>query len=307
MTTSIINVTSVSKFYGQVMGLNDVTVSFPKGMTGLLGPNGAGKSTMLKIITGQISPSKGSMKVLGQDPWDNPSLNLRVGYCPEQDAFFKGMTGLQFVMFNARMMGETRSSARILSEKAIDMVNMKKDMDRQISEYSKGMRQRIKIAQSLIHEPELLILDEPLAGTDPLGRIRIIDLLFDLLKRGTNIIISSHVLHEVERLTANIILIDKGKLVAHGDIHEIRDSLDRYPLTVRIQTKRSRKLARLATSYPEVSSINFSSRNELMIRTSDPNLFFDNLQTLISREKIPVEGIDSPDDNLNAIFKYLVD
>jgi ABC-2 type transport system ATP-binding protein len=307
LTEGIIELRRVSKFYGQVMGMNDVTVSIGSGMTGLLGPNGAGKSTMMKMITGQILPSKGAIRVLGEDPWDNPSLNLRLGYCPEQDSFFRNMTGLQFVMFNARLSGISRSRSHRLAVDAIEKVNMKRDMDRDISEYSKGMRQRIKLAQSLVHDPDLLILDEPLAGTDPIGRVRIIDLLFELQREGRHVLISSHVLHEVERLTENIVLIDRGKLVAEGDIHSIRDSLDRYPLTIRVQSPDFRKLARLMTDQGEVSSITFSGEGELMVRTSNPNLFFENLQRLIVKEKIDVEGIDSPDDNLNAVFKYLVE
>ncbi len=307
MTSPIIDLTSVSKFYGQVMGLNDVTVSFPKGMVGLLGPNGAGKSTMMKIITGQIRPSKGRVMILGMDPWDNPSLNMKVGYCPEQDAFFKNMTGDQFVRFNARLNGYSRSRAESLALDAIKKVNMERDMGRPITQYSKGMRQRIKLAQSIVTDPDLLILDEPLAGTDPIGRMRIIDLLFELQKEGRHIIISSHVLHEVERMTENIILIDRGKLVAQGSIHGIRDSLDRYPLTVRVKAKRSRDLARLLTLNRNVSSFTFSGPEEVLIRTSDPNKFFDELQDLLVDQRISVQGIDSPDDDLSAIFEYLVE
>lgn len=307
MKQAVIELHKVSKFYGQVMGMNDVTVDFSSGMTGLLGPNGAGKSTMMKMITGQIQPSKGRIKVMGEDPWDNPHLNLNIGYCPEQDSFFKNMTGLQFVMFNTRLSGFSKSRAFDLSLDAIEKVNMKKDMDRNISEYSKGMRQRIKLAQSLVHDPDLLILDEPLAGTDPIGRVRIIDLLFELQKEGRHLVISSHVLHEVERLTERIVLIDRGKLVAEGDIHSIRDSLDRYPLTIRIQSPEQRKLARLLTYNQEVSSITFSDKGELLVRTTDPNRFFGELQNLIVKEKITIEGVDSPDDNLNAVFQYLVE
>jgi len=307
MTSGIIELKSVSKFYGEVMGLNDVTLRFRKGMTGLLGPNGAGKSTMMKMVTGQIKPSKGQVRVLGLSPWDNPDLNLRLGYCPEQDSFFKSMTGLRFVSFLARMNGLSRPRAEKMAKVAIEKVNMIKDMDRPISQYSKGMRQRIKIAQSLVHDPELLFLNKPLAGTDPIGRKRIIDILFELQKEGRHILISSHVLHEVERLTENIVLIDRGKLVAEGNIHDIRDSLDRFPLTVRIKTENPRDLARTLSMNPEISQLIFQDRNELRIRTTDPNRFFDSLQTLLVRKDIGLESIDSPDDNLNAVFEYLVE
>lgn len=307
MTSDIIELKSVSKFYGEVMGLNDVSINFRKGMTGLLGPNGAGKSTMMKMVTGQIMPSKGRVRVLGLSPWDNPILNQKIGYCPEQDSFFKNMTGLKFVSFLARMNGRSRSRADGMAKVAIEKVNMMKDMDRPISQYSKGMRQRIKIAQSLVHDPELLILDEPLAGTDPIGRKRIIDILFDLQKEGRHILISSHVLHEVERLTETIVLIDRGKLVAEGNIHTIRDSLDRFPLTVRIKTPNPRVLARILTMNHEISQIIFQDKDELRVRTTDPNRFFDRLQSLLVKKDLKLESIDSPDDNLNAVFEYLVE
>lgn len=307
MSSPLISVAGVSKFYGRVMGLNDITVDFGHGMTGLLGPNGAGKSTMIKLLTGQIRPSKGKVEVLGEKPWDNPSLNARFGYCPEQDAFFKGMTGLRFVTFSVRMMGFPSAKATSLAKEAIAKVGMTEAMDRDIQGYSKGMRQRIKLAQSLVHDPELLILDEPMSGTDPVGRVRMMEVLHDLEKEGKHIVISSHILHEIERMTESIILIDKGKLVASGNMHDIRDSLDRFPLTVRIRTDERSRLAKLLMDATTMTSITFGDQSdELLIRTPKPDLFYPAFQECLITSGVRVSAVDSPDDNLNAIFEYLV-
>jgi ABC-2 type transport system ATP-binding protein len=181
-------------------------------------------------------------------------------------------------------------------------------MNRRVQGYSKGMRQRIKLAQALVCDPDLLILDEPLAGTDPIGRIKIMELLFDLSKQGKNIIVSSHVLYEVERLTENIVMLDKGKLIALGNIHEIRDSMDRFPLTVRIRTPNRGDLSKLSLDIKGVRSVSFGDDNEeLLVRTSDPMNFFERFQRIILETGIKISSVDSPDDNLDAIFKYLVD
>lgn len=305
----IIELNNVSKFYGRVMGLNDISVSFGPGITGLLGPNGAGKSTMLKLVMGQIRPSMGTLRVLDQKVWNNPALNQRVGYCPEQDSFYSWMTGLEFVTFCAKLNGGSPKQAKKMAIKALKIVDLKKDMNRRIGGYSKGMRQRVKIAQSIVHDPELLLLDEPLAGTDPLGRIKIIDLLFKLQDQGKHIIVSSHVLHEVERMTRNIVLINKGKLIAQGDIQDIRDSMDKFPLNVRIRTNRPRAVSKLLAENEHVLSISFpvGKKDMLILKTSRPDMFYPEFQKLVIKENLNIFSIDSPDDSLDAIFKYLVE
>ena len=308
MSTPVVTLKNVSKFYGKVMGLNDFTVDFDRGLTGLLGPNGAGKSTMLKLITGQIKPSKGRVIVLGQKPWNNPALNREIGYCPEQDTFFRGMTGLQFVTFAARMNGHANRKASRLAWKAIKRVGLTKDASRMVEGYSKGMRQRIKIAQALVDDPNLLILDEPLAGTDPIGRVKLMELLHDLAREGKDIIVSSHVLYEVERLTTNIVLVNKGRLVAEGNMHDIRDSMDKYPLTIRIMTTDRTRMAKSSLDLPAVTSVSMGENDmELLVKTSSPVRFFPGFQRMVVQKGIEISSIDSPDDNLDAIFKYLVD
>jgi ABC-2 type transport system ATP-binding protein len=307
MNIPVVDLENVSKFYGKVLGLNDFTCAFGQGMIGLLGPNGAGKSTMLKLITGQIKPSKGKVIVLNEKPWDNPILNEEMGYCPEQDTFFRGMTGQEFVTFNARMYGHSHRDSWKLARKAISRVGMRKDANRSVDGYSKGMRQRIKLAQALVNDPQLLILDEPLAGTDPIGRVMIMDLLHDLEKEGKNVIISSHVLHEIERLTMNIVIVNKGRLVASGDLHEIRDSMDRFPLTVRVKTTQRNSIAKLVFDIPSVTSVSYGDDGgELLIRTRFPMVFFPEFQRILVENSLEIMSIDSPDDSLDAIFKYLV-
>ena len=207
----------VSKWYGNVIGLNDVTLEIEEGVTGLLGPNGAGKSTMLKVITGQIKHSKGNVKVFGNSVWNNATTLANIGYSPEGDSFYSWITGREFVEMAASLHGLNDPVKE--AGKVIDFVEMTDDADRKIKTYSKGMRQRIKIAQALVGKPKLLVLDEPLSGTDPLGRVQMLNLIEKLEKEGTSIIVSSHVLHEIERMTDQITLINHGKLIAEGNIH----------------------------------------------------------------------------------------
>jgi len=308
MSEKLVEIKSVSKFYGKVLGLNDITINFGRGITGLLGPNGAGKSTMIKLMTGQIKPNIGTISVLGEKVWNNPRLNTRLGYCPEQESFYDNMTGLEFVSYLARLDGIRKSDARKRSVEVLKKVDLHRDMNRAVGGYSKGMKQRAKIAQSLVNDPELLVLDEPLAGTDPLGRVNILDLIKDLAVEGKHLIISSHVLYEIERITDEVVLINNGKLVASGNIHEIRDSMDRFPLTVRIRTGDSLTLSRLLIGMSIVSSVSYGDdRNTLLARTTDPGRFYPAFQAMIQDRGIKITEIDSPDDNLDAIFKYLVD
>jgi ABC-2 type transport system ATP-binding protein len=296
----------LSKWYGLVLGLNNVTLGIRSGITGLLGPNGAGKSTFMKLVTGQLRPSQGRLWVLGEEPRNNTRLRARIGYCPEQDSFYPWMSGLQFVEYLARLNGMSVQQANAAARKAIAAVDMTADMGRTLGGYSKGMRQRIKIAQSIVHEPELVILDEPLGGTDPLARVRIMEVISDLEKAGRQVLISSHVLHEVERMTENIVLIHKGKLLAQGNLHDIRDLIDKHPHTVMVRTPEPRRLAAELETLEYVASLDFLP-GQLTVRTTAPEAFYHELPRVIARTGIPYTGISSPDDNLNAVFKYLTE
>jgi ABC-2 type transport system ATP-binding protein len=297
---------ALSKWYGMVLGLNNITVGIKKGITGLLGPNGAGKSTFLKLVAGQLTLSQGKIWVLGEEPRNNPRLKARVGYCPEQDSFYGWMTGLQFVEYLARLQGMSIPEAETAAKVAIKAVDMTADMNRKLGGYSKGMRQRIKVAQSIVHDPELIILDEPLNGTDPLARVLIIDVVTDMEKAGKDVIISSHVLHEIERLTENIVLINKGKLLAQGNIHDIRDLIDKHPHTIIIETPEPRRLGAELEGLDYVSALEFEPAR-LLVRTTRPEVFYRELPKVISKAGIKYTGIQSPDDNLNAVFKYLTE
>src|SRR5262245_48201638 len=234
----------LSKWYGQVSGLNDVSVSIPPGITGLLGPNGAGKSTFMKVITGQLKPSKGTIAVLGEPIWGNPALYHRIGFCPEQDSFYERMTGLEWVTALVRLNGAGDQEAASMASRAIEMVELTDASNKKIGAYSKGMRQRIKMAQALAHDPELLILDEPLSGMDPLARRRTIRMIKDWGRAGKSVLVSSHILHEIESMTANILLINQGRILAEGNVHQIRDLIDEHPHTVYIKADQTRALAR---------------------------------------------------------------
>jgi len=302
----VVSADHLSKWYGQVIGLNDVSVVVPPGITGLLGPNGAGKSTFMKLITGQLKPSKGRVLVLGEEIWGNPSLYFRIGFCPEQDAFYERMTGLQWVTALVRLNGLGEAEAEAAAKVALDRVDLMPAADKKIGAYSKGMRQRVKLAQALVHDPELLILDEPLSGMDPLMRRKTIRLIKDWARAGKSILVSSHILHEIEAMTANILLIHNGRILAEGNVHQIRDLIDTHPHTVYIRADDPRALARQFLADDNVLSLKFDP-GALIIQTGRPDAFYARLTELAaSGEAGPVDEVTSPDDNLQAVFQYLV-
>jgi ABC-2 type transport system ATP-binding protein len=296
----------LSKWYGQVIGLNDVSVTVPSGITGLLGPNGAGKSTFMKLITGQLKPSKGSVAVLGEPIWQNPGLYHRIGFCPEQDAFYDRMTGSEWVTALVRLNGVTETEAASLAARAIEEVELSEAADKKIGAYSKGMRQRIKMAQALVHNPELLILDEPLSGMDPIARRKAIRMIKDWGRAGKSVIVSSHILHEIESMTANILLINQGRILAEGNVHQIRDLIDEHPHTVHIKADQTRALAREFLGPDEVLSLKFEE-GAVVVQTGRPDAFYARLTDLAaSGAHGAIHEVTSPDDNLQAVFQYLV-
>ena len=296
----------LSKWYGQVIGLNDVTVTVPPGITGLLGPNGAGKSTFMKLITGQLSPSKGDVKVLGEPIWRNPGLYFRIGFCPEQDAFYERMTGLEWVAALVRLNGLNSTEADQAAEKALTAVDLMDAANKKIGAYSKGMRQRVKLAQAIVHDPELLILDEPLTGMDPLGRRKTMKMIREWARQGKSILVSSHILHEVELMTPNILLINNGRILAEGNVHQIRDLIDEHPHTVYIRADDPRGLAKEFLTHADVISMRFEP-GAVVVETGKPDEFYGRLTELVASGQCGSVGeVTSPDDNLQAVFKYLV-
>jgi ABC-2 type transport system ATP-binding protein len=296
----------LSKWYGQVSGLNDVTVRVPPGITGLLGPNGAGKSTFMKLMTGQLKPSKGRVEVFGEPIWGRPAQYRRIGFCPEQDAFYDRMTGLDWVTALVGLHGVDQAAAREAATRALAAVDLSDVGDKRIGAYSKGMRQRVKLAQAIAHDPELLILDEPLAGMDPVGRRRTMRMIRDWARQGKSVLVSSHILHEIELMTSNILLIHNGRILAEGNVHQIRDLIDEHPHTVHIRAADPRALAREFLTRADVLSLRFEP-GAVIVETGRPDDFYLRLTELVAEGACgPVEELTSPDDNLQAVFKYLV-
>lgn len=304
---SIIQLDGVSKWFGEVIGLNGVTVSIRPGITGLLGHNGAGKTTFLSLVTGQLKPSMGRVRVLGRRPWNNPRVLSRVGYCPETDTFWRGMSGRDFVSLLGRISGYAGSEADRRAEGLLDRVGMADHAHRPVHEYSRGMRQRVKIAQALLNDPELLVLDEPLAGMDPVVRADINRLLLRLCGEGVHIVISSHVLHEVQAITDTFLLIDHGCLIAEGDVHEVRALLEERAHRIVFRTDSPRRLAELLILREYTAGVDLPRDGELVVRTFDPERFFDELPRLLIDHGVACTEIDSQDDNLEAVFSYLTE
>jgi ABC-2 type transport system ATP-binding protein len=304
--SAIVAADHVSKWYGQVIGLNDVSVDVPPGITGLLGPNGAGKSTFMKLITGQLKPSKGVVKVMGEPIWGNPHLFFEIGFCPEQDAFYERMTGLEWVTALVRLNGLSDKDADAAARRALTVVDLMDAADKKIGAYSKGMRQRVKLAQAVVHDPALLILDEPLAGMDPLARRRTIRMIRDWARAGKSVIVSSHILHEIETMTGNILLINNGRILAEGDVHQIRELIDEHPHTVSVRASDPRALAREFLAFADVRSLKFEE-GAVIVETGKPDAFYARLTEMAASGEFGViDEVTSPDDNLAAVFQYLV-
>lgn len=295
---------NVSKWYGEVLGVMDVTTTIQSGVLGILGPNGAGKSTFLKLATGQLKPDKGHITAFGMPVYNNVKYNEIMGYCPEFENMYDFMTGREFVEFMLRLNGYGREEGGRLAFRAIKTVNMEEDCSRKIGTYSKGMRQRIKIAQAIAHRPKVIFLDEPLAGTDPIGRAEIIQLIRKMGEEGMTVIVSSHILHEVEKMTDRVLMLYKGRNIAWGKLDEIRNQLDRYPLTVHIHGREERKLASVLANMETVSSIKIGGGG-VDIKVLDPNKFHSELPGVLVKEKLSISGIKALDDDLESIFTYL--
>jgi ABC-2 type transport system ATP-binding protein len=305
--TPIVVFEGVSKWYGNVIGLNKLTLRIGPGVTGLLGPNGAGKSTLLQLATGQLYPSQGTVRVLGQPVWNNPALMRHIGLCPEQDAFYEWMTGLNFVHTCARLTGLGRRAARDAAGLALATVGMTEHMNRAIRGYSKGMRQRTKLAQALVHDPRVLFLDEPFTGTDPVGRHDLIEVIRGLGAAGRSVVVSSHILHEVRSLTPNIVLLHRGRLVAEGHVRQIRDLIDAHPHRIVLVSDRYRALAAQVVGWDDVEGVKVLDRQQaVLVETRKPDAFYGRLPALATDGGASIREVYSEDDNLEAVFKYLV-
>ena len=304
---AIVQTENLTKWYGEVMGVNDVTLTIHPGITGLLGPNGAGKTSLLKLMTGQLKPNMGVITVLNQPVWNNYMLTRRVGYCPDIELAYQFMTGFEFVTFFATLSGYQGTEAEDQSLKVIETVDMISAKDKPIGSYSKGMRQRIKLAQALVHEPELLFLDEPLTGLDPIGRRHVINLLTELAKQGISMVVSSHILYEIEAMTETILLIHQGRILAEGTISDIRELIDEHPHKVYLSADDPRRLAQICMPFEDILSVTFGDEaGDVIIETAKPDAFYARLPQILIENELNVSQLYSPDDNLSAVFKYLV-
>jgi ABC-2 type transport system ATP-binding protein len=304
---AVLRAEKLSKWYGNILGISDINLEIGPGITGLLGPNGAGKSTFLKIAAGQLKPKIGSLQIFGENVFANHLLFRRIGFCPEYDSAYMEMSGWQFIMLLARLHGFAAGAAAAKCEAALATVGLLESKERKIKGYSFGMRQRLRLASSILHEPELLMLDEPLRGIDPVWRIKIIQLIKEYEKQGRTVIVSSHILPEIEAMTNEIVLIHQGKIFAKGDIQRIRGLIDSHPHQISIHCPDPRGLAAKLVGSEYVLSLDFPARERsLTVKTDQRDQFFSALMRLIAVEKIAVEEITSPDDNLQAVFDYLI-
>ena len=296
----------VSKWYGSVLALNQVTLELTGGITGLVGANGAGKSTLLRLANGQLKPTLGKVSIRGVDAWDWRARRL-VGYCPDVDAFYEDLSGRKFVAMMARLCCFHKKEALRRTEAALEQVGMTDRADRKLQGYSKGMRQRIKLAQALLHDPELLILDEPLSGIDPIGRQELLELFQRLAAQGKCLLISSHELEALEKLTNHVAIMARGRVAAVGTLQQIRDLLDDHPISVRIEVANPREVARLLIQLADSVAVEVeASATALIVKARNPKRFFAAFGKLVVEQKLEVRGLEPLDESAHAILGYLL-
>jgi ABC-2 type transport system ATP-binding protein len=306
-TESAIVFEGVSKFYGEVLGVNRVSLSLPPGITSLVGPNGSGKTTLMNLMTGLIRPTRGRIRVVGIDPADPEALFRKVGYCTQFDSFPRGATGRSFVETWLRLHGLPRREAGRLTDEALERVGMTEAAPRKVAAYSKGMRQRIRLALSLSHQPEVLVLDEPLNGLDPMARAESLALFQGLGKQGLHVVISSHILHEVDRISDRVVLMSYGYVVAEGQIHGVRTEVSEHPLQILVRCGRPHLLAaRLFGEEHVVEAKLHGDGQGLLVRTRDATAFHRQLNRIVLQDGLEIEAVAPADDDANAVYQYLI-
>lgn len=294
----------VSKWFGPVIGVNQVSLELRPGITGLVGHNGAGKSTLLRLAAGQLQPDLGSVLVAGCEAW-SPAAKRQVGYCPELDVFYEEMSGRQFVLALALLTGFARRDARRRTEDLLELVGMRDRADRPLAVYSKGMRQRIKLAQALLADPPLLLLDEPLSGIDPLGRRESIALFQQIAALGKCLLISSHELDELEKLTDHVAIMAAGRIAAVGTLTQIRELLDNHPHTIALRCEQHRQLAAHLLAMDEVLGFDRDG-DQLTVRTRHPQRFFEKLSLLVIHEHLDLSHLQTVDSSTQDVLGYLL-
>ncbi len=304
MTAPVVQVDNCSKWYGHVLGISDVTWTLRGGIVGLLGPNGAGKSTLMKMMAGLLRPSRGTLTAFGKNPFDDVAVRRRIGYAPEHEKTWDELTALELVTAMAKLAGVPGERATAAATDAIAQMGMTDAMNRRVKGFSKGMRQRTKLATAIAHDPDFLLLDEPLTGVDPIARADIVERIRRLAAAGKTVVVSSHVLYEIEALTSEIVVIYRGQVLAEGNVYKIRKLIDRHPHRIRVECDRPREVAAALATADHVARIVFE-RHGLLIETRDPDRCYDQLAATILDHQIAVSALSSPDNNLGAVFDYL--
>lgn len=297
----------VSKFYGEILGVNRVDLQIAPGITSLVGPNGSGKTTLMNLMTGLLRPTQGEIRVLGMSPNEPEAMFRELGYCSQFDSFPRGATAREFISFYLRVHGYTKQQTDELTQAALERVSMAEAADRKVSSFSKGMRQRVRLAQSIAHNPSVLVLDEPLNGLDPMARAEIIRLFRQLADAGMYLVISSHILHEVDMMSDSVVLLHNGYVVAEGEVHGVRDEIDEHPIQILIRCDRPQALAaRLFEHEYTVEARIHDDRRGLFVKTRRPDDFYLLLNTVITEQNLQVESVAPVDDDLNAVYQYLI-
>ena len=298
---------NVSKFYGEVLGVNRVHLAIPPGITSLVGPNGSGKTTIMNLLTGLLHPSQGNVTVLGLRP-DQPELLFRhVGYCTQYDSFPRGFTGREFLYSYLRVHGFDHRTSTEMTERSLERVGLSKAANRRIAAYSKGMRQRVKLAQAVCHGPSVLVLDEPLNGLDPMAREEMITVFRELASEGKHVIISSHILHEVDFISDQVILLDEGYVVAEGKIRDVRGEMDKHPLQIFVRCDRPAALASRVFEQDGVVEARIDpDRGGLLIKTKDADSFYLAFNRIVLDNGFKIEIVAPADEDVDAVYQYLI-
>jgi ABC-2 type transport system ATP-binding protein len=296
----------VSKFYGEILGVNRVNLSIAPGITSLVGPNGAGKTTLMNLMTGLLRPTRGRISIHGVSPEEPEELFRHVGYCSQFDSFPRGVTGREFVNMFLSVHGYAKRDADELTMKALERVQLTDAAGKKVAAYSKGMRQRVRLAQSIAHNPSVLILDEPLNGLDPMARAETIRLFRALADEGLHLVLSSHILHEVDMMSDTVVLLNNGYVVAEGDIHGVRDEMEEHPIQILIRCDRPAALAaRVFEEAQIVEAKIHEDRQGLFIKTRDADKFYLLLNGVVAEGLVSVESVAPVDDDLSAVYQYL--
>jgi ABC-2 type transport system ATP-binding protein len=308
VSESLVTFTNVSRFYGEVLGINKVSLAIPPGITSLVGPNGSGKTTLMNLMTGLIRPTQGEIRVLGIPPTHPEKLCRIAGYCTQYDAFPKGLTGYQFLYSFLRIFGMSHAECDERTLAALQLAGLSEAANRQVAAYSKGMRQRIKLAQAICHQPQVLVLDEPLNGLDPMARAEMIALFRELASAGRHLVISSHILHEVDKISDQVVMLTSGYVVAEGQIQAVRSEMHQeYPMQILVRCDKPALLAARVFEQDHVVEVKMhKDRRGLLVSTRSGDQFYELLERLVLEGALTVESVAPADEDVYSVYEYLI-